>query len=166
MRGHNVPSFIFIVSFMEFVEEIRQLANRALGNQSQFIVDIVVSSRRSPKKVLVIVDGDQGVTIDDCATLSTALSKLLDDTGLLDEQYFLEVSTPGLDQPLKLKRQYKKNIGRNLKVKLQNKIVEGKLSGVTDEAIELVQKTGKKETGLIEIPFADIEKAFVLVSFK
>src|SRR5688572_13026616 len=150
---------------MDLAEEIRQLAHQTLDHESHFIVDVVVS-RKSPKKVLVIVDGDNGVTIDDCADLSNALSGKLDESGLLDEAYFLEVSTPGLDQPLKLKRQYKKNIGRNFKVKLQDKIVEGLLSGVTDEEIEVVQKIGKKETNLVKIPFSEIEKAFVTVSFK
>lgn len=166
MRGHTSPQSLYIVSFMELVEEIRQLATQALNKPGQFIVEVVVSSRRTPKKVLVIVDGDEGVTIDDCAELSTTLSKQLDESGLLDEHYLLEVSTPGLDQPLKLKRQYKKNIGRDLKVKLRDKTVEGKLSGVTDDAIELVQKIGKKETSTVGIPFTEIEKAFVVVSFK
>jgi len=151
---------------MELVEEIRQLASRALVNESQFIVDIVISSKRGPKKVLVIVDGDQGVTIDHCADISTALSKSLDDAGIFSDHYLLEVSTPGLDQPLKLKRQYKKNIGRNLKVKLRDKTIEGALSDVTENSIALTQKVSKKETSLIEIPFEEIEKAFVLVSFK
>lgn len=151
---------------MEFAEEIKQLANQALVNESQFIVDVVISSKRGPKKILVIVDGDEGVTIDDCADISTALSKSLDDAGFFDDHYLLEVSTPGLDQPLKLKRQYKKNIGRNLKVKLRDKTIEGSLSGVTENSIGLTQKFGKKEASLIEIPFEEIEKAFVLVSFK
>jgi ribosome maturation factor RimP len=151
---------------MELVEEIKQLARQALNDESRFIVDIVISSRKSPRKVLVIVDGDNGVTIDDCADLSTALSKALDETQLIEDNYFLEVSTPGLDQPLKLHRQYKKNIGRNLKVKLHEGIREGKLTGVFEDGIELVEKTGKKETNIIKIPFSEIEKAFVTVSFK
>ena len=69
-----------------------------------------------------------GITIDDCANLNRELSKELDEITLsLQDSYLLEVSTPGLDQPLKLKRQYKKNIGRRLKVKLADKAVEGKL---------------------------------------
>jgi ribosome maturation factor RimP len=88
---------------------------------------------------------------------------------MLDDQYTLEVSTPGLDQPLKLLRQYKKNIGRQLKMKLANGLMEGRLLDVTPENITVEQqvKEGKtRSVAVREIPFSDIEKSFVLVSFK
>jgi ribosome maturation factor RimP len=154
---------------MGLEEEIKNIASQKLTDPAQFIVEVVVSARKGPKKLLVVVDGDQGVSIDDCATLSRELSKELDESTLVDESYTLEVSTPGLDQPLKLKRQYVKNIGRRLKVKMADKIEEGKLDTVNDEGITLISETGtgkKKETTSININFAQIEKAFVLVSFK
>jgi ribosome maturation factor RimP len=153
---------------MDLSEEIRNLAGSKLA-PGQFIVDVIISAKKGPKKVLVIVDGDHGFNIDDCAELSRYVSKALDDGGQIDDNYLLEVSTPGVDHPLKLKRQYIKNIGRGLKVKLQEKTVEGKLAEVLEEKIILTQEIGsgkKKETQNIEIPFADIDKAFVLVSFK
>jgi ribosome maturation factor RimP len=154
---------------MDLTEEIKRLAVSKLTDPSQFLVDVVVSSRQGPKKVLVIVDGDNGITIDDCASISRELSATLDDSALVDENYMLEVSTPGLDHPLKLKRQYKKNIGRKLKVKLPDTIVEGTLTEVNEDTIVLSQETGsgkKKEVKIIDIQFSEIEKAFVLVSFK
>lgn len=153
---------------MDLAEEIRKLAELNLA-QGQFIVDVLVSSRQGPKKVLVIADGDQGINIDDCAEISRQLSKTLDEVGLIEDNYTLEVSTPGVEHPLKLKRQYRRNIGRNLRIKLPGKMVEGKLSEVNDDNIKLTQETGsgkKKETTMVEIPFTEIEKAFVLVSFK
>jgi ribosome maturation factor RimP len=154
---------------MDLAEEIKRIAETKLTDPSQFIVDVVVSARKGPKKVLVIIDGDSGVGIDDCAAISRELSKNLDEMALLDENYMLEVSTPGLDHPLKLKRQYHKNVGRKLKVKLQERIIEGKLESVTEDTITLIEETGsgkKKETKNVDIPFSEIEKAFVLVSFK
>jgi ribosome maturation factor RimP len=116
----------------------------------------------------VILDGDSGITIDDCANVSRAVNESLE--GLVEDQYFLEVSTPGLDHPLKMKRQFEKNKGRKLKVHLTNKsIVLGALQQVEEEKIQIEAevKEGKKiETKAMEIPFADIEKAFVTVSFK
>jgi ribosome maturation factor RimP len=153
---------------MELSEEIRHLTESKLP-PGQFLIDIVASSRQGPKKISVIVDGDEGISIDDCAELSRQLSKALDDLGLIEDNYLLEVSTPGVDHPLKLKRQYNKNIGRRLKVKLHDKIVEGKLTEVDEEKITLTQETGagkKKETQTMVIPFSSIDKAFVLVSFK
>jgi len=153
---------------MDAVEEIKKMAIEKLANESQFIVDVHVSSRKGPKKVLVLLDGDNGITIDDCANLSRELSKTLDEASWMEESYTLEVSTPGLDQPLQLHRQYKKNIGRSLKVKLQDKIVEGKLTDVLDDKIILASGMGKnkKEIKMTEILFSEIEKALVIVSFK
>lgn len=127
--------------------------------------------KRKPGKILVTLDGDAGVSIEDCAELSRKLSDVLDADEQVDENYILEVSTPGLDQPLKLYRQYKKNIGRVVKVKLteEAKPAEGTLSGVTETGITLSHKSGKgkksEEQELI-IPFSSIDKAFVTVSFK
>ena len=161
---------MFIKYFgMDLVEEIKRIALVNLTDKSQFIVDVVVSARKGPKKVMVLLDGDQGVTIDDCANLSRELSKALDELKELEESYMLEVSTPGLDQPLVLHRQYKKNIGRGLKVKLQDEILEGILTEVFDQKLILTQYVGsgkKKEMKTLEIPFSEIDKAFVLVSFK
>lgn len=155
---------------MTLEETIKSYAEKAITDSRQFLVDVVVSARKGPKKVLVIVDGDEGVSIDDCARVSRELSKVLDETEFGgDESYTLEVSTPGLDQPLKLIRQYQKNVGRRLKVKLSDKTEEGKLVDVTQEAVVLEKEIGsgkKKETTKIEINFSQIEKAFVLVSFK
>lgn len=153
---------------MDQVEEIRKLAESRLA-PGQFLVDVIVSSKKGPGKVLLLVDADHGMTIDDCAEISRQLSKVLDESPLLTEAYMLEVSTPGVDQPLKLKRQYVKNIGRKLKVKLADTIREGRLTEVNDERIVLAEETGtgkKKETVNVEVSFAAIEKAFVLVSFK
>jgi ribosome maturation factor RimP len=154
---------------MELNEEIKRIAESKLTDPSQFLVEVLVSSRKGPKKVVIIIDGDNGITIDDCGNISRELSKAFDDSGLLDESYMLEVSTPGLDHPLKLKRQYRKNIGRKLKIKLADKLVEGQLTTVDDDHITINQETGsgkKKEITTLNIPFSEIEKAFVLVSFK
>jgi len=81
----------------------------------------------------------------------------------------LEVSTPGLDQPLRLARQYYKNIGRRIKVVTHQQAVEGKLVEVGEDKIKLEQEIGAgkhKETKIIELSFLEIDKTFVLVSFK
>lgn len=135
----------------------------------QFLVDVVVSAKRGPRKILVVVDGDQGVGIDDCARISRELSKGLDEMKFPDDRYLLEVTTPGVDQPLKLKRQYRKHIGRRVKVTFNSRIVEGLLTRVDEDAIVVVSERGKgkdKETVDEAIAFADIEKTFVMISFK
>lgn len=153
----------------DLVSEIRKIAEAQLKDESHFIVDVVASFKGNPGKLLVTVDGDKGIGIDECADLSRDLSKILDETNLIPGAFNLEVSTPGLDQPLKSKRQYVKNIGRNVRVRQTDKTEEGKLTAVDDNGIQLTQTIGsgkKKEEKTVEIPFDKIDKTIVLVSFK
>jgi ribosome maturation factor RimP len=155
---------------MDVVEKIKDLAQSHLKDSGHFVVDVILSKHK-PYKVTVILDGDQGITIDDCSLLSRALSEDLDNVDLIKDSYTLEVGTPGLDQPLKLKRQYAKNAGRQVKVHRKDKtIVQGLLKEIYDDKIvletELIVKGKKKEFTLTDIPFSEIEKAIVMVSFK
>jgi ribosome maturation factor RimP len=160
------------MELLDITSEIKKVAESLLKDESHFVVDVIASLRSNPKKIVVILDGDKGITIDDCAELSRELSGSLDETNLVEGAFVLEVSTPGLDQPLKNKRQYVKNIGRNVKVKTKVNTVEGKLSQVHENSIEVLQQTvpagrqGKKEEKALEVAFEDIDKTFVLVSFK
>jgi ribosome maturation factor RimP len=154
---------------MDLAAEIRRLAESKLTKEGLFVVDVVISNRQGPAKVMVFLDGDHGVSIDDCADLSRELGKELDENGWIENNYTLEVSTAGIDQPLKMVRQYKKNIGRKVKVKLKEKTIEGRLSEVNDDKILLIEEIGsgkKKEERIHEIAFAEIEKTLVMVSFK
>ena len=152
---------------MDLKEKIKELAETALANPAHFLVEVVVSKHK-PWKFTVIVDGDQGITIGDCAALSRTVNESLESE--ISDPYTLEVSTPGLDHPLKLKRQYIKNIGRGLKVVRKDKsILNGKLKQAEEEKIVIETEVGqgkKTEQKSIEIPFIEIEKTFVTVSFK
>jgi ribosome maturation factor RimP len=112
--------------------------------------------------VIVLVDGDQGITIDQCGDLNRALSEELDRTDWFKDSYMLEVGTPGLDHPLKLKRQYRKNTGRQLKVvKSDGSVVKGRLKSVEEDGI--VMEAGEESAS---VGFSEIRKALVQVSFK
>jgi ribosome maturation factor RimP len=167
-RGPVSPLFVYTIFSMEPASEIRRFVEEKLS-PDQFLVDIVISARKGPKKVSVIVDGDNGISIENCAELSRQLSKYLDDSGLIEDNYLLEVTSPGVDHPLASKRQFTKNVGRLLKVKTENQVLEGKLTSVSEDAIVLTQEIGsgkEKETKTTEILFNKIEKALVQVSFK
>jgi ribosome maturation factor RimP len=155
---------------MEIVDEIKNIVAEKLTGSNQFLVDVIVKGHKGPQKVLVVIDSDKGVTIDECADLSRELSKAFDETQLFNHSYMLEVSTPGLDQPLRLKRQYLKNVGRGVRiVKKEQQLIEGKLIEVTDQLIKVEQEVqvGKaKEKMMVEVPFSEIDKTFVLISFK
>lgn len=145
------------------------MAEYLLEDEKLFVVDLHISAKRIPGKVTLYIDGDQGATIEDCAHLSRVLSKELDETNLIPDHYTLEVSTPGVDHPLQLKRQYKKNVGRNLKISLKSSDqLKGKLVEVGPEFLKIEEeiKEGKKilkrET---RVAFEEIDRALVMISF-
>lgn len=154
-------------------EKIEELANNIVQskNSSLFLVDVLVSNTTAGQKIVLYVDGDEGVSIDTYAEISRRLASILEEEDLIESQYILEVSSPGLDQPLKSNRQYRKNIGRNIKILLQdNQIIKGKLLDVNEEKITIDEevKGAKKRTEKKErvIAFDHIKKTNVLASFK
>jgi ribosome maturation factor RimP len=152
---------------MEIRSKLADLAGECL-KPGHFLVDVVVSARNM-SKITVVVDGDNGVTIDDCGEISRQLSARLDALNFGTGRYVLEVTTPGLDQPLKLKRQYVKNIGRMLKVHRKDKsIVSARLAKADEQGIVLSQEVKEGKNRLekeVQVPFEEIEKAFVIISF-
>lgn len=154
---------------MDLSGQIEQLASKNLEGSSHFVLSVKVIERLNPPRITVVVDGEDGITIDDCAKLSRSLTTSIDESGLL-ENYNLEVTTPGIDQPLKLVRQYKKHIGRSLKIELKDKtVVRGKLIGMEGDTVLLEEETksGKKgEKNIQNINFDRIDKTFVMISFK
>lgn len=122
-------------------------------------------------KLIIHVDGDEGISIQDCAAISRHVGFHLEEENTIEKAYNLEVSSPGVGEPLKLQRQYVKNIGRELSVKLNGgEIKEGKLLSVEDHSITIeakVKEKGKKAQ-LVEtsIDFSNITETKVLISFK
>jgi ribosome maturation factor RimP len=152
---------------MELAQKLRELAESHLVDKNHFVVDVLISKYK-PTKVVVQLDGDKGISIDSCAEVSRKLSEDLETLNLIEGAYNLEVGTPGLEVPLKLKRQYAANIGRSVKVQVEdNEFFEGKLLDVTGERISLetFSKEKKKELIKMEILFSDIKKTIVTVSF-
>lgn len=140
-------------------------------NPDVFIVDI--SLHRGSKTVLsILVDTDEGITIDACARISRRLNRYFEEEDPFKFPFRLEVSSPGVDRPLVLHRQYLKNIGRNMKVVLlEGEIVKGKLDSVTETGIVLRPTKKKKKKGepegpeTIELTFENIKEAKVEISF-
>lgn len=149
--------------------QIKEMADRHFAASPHFVLDVRVIERLKPPKIIVTVDGDNGITIDDCANLSRALSDAIHESNLLDN-YNLEVTTPGIDQPLKLSRQYQQHIGRTLKVELiEREVLRGKLLGVESGSITIEEEgkqKGKNEKNIRSIAFDQILKTFVTISFK
>ena len=141
-----------------------------------YLVDMTLSGN----KLAVFVDADEGLSLKMCQQLSRYLEERIEAEAMMPENYILEVSSPGVDRPLKLKRQYVKNIGRSLKVELKpeedgkkGETVKGVLKEVGEEFIRLEYeekvKEGKKKKKIMierDLPFSQIDRSKVLISFK
>ena len=119
----------------------------------------------------ILIDGDNGITIQDCVAVSRHVGFHLEEESVIETAYNLEVSSPGIDMPLTLERQYVKNIGRNVSVKLEDsKKREGKLLAYNEDGIvieESIKEKGKKtEQKESLIPHDQIKETKVLISFK
>ena len=136
-----------------------------------FIIDISLNVN---KKLEVFIDCDSSLTFQKCQRISRYLESYIDEEGGLGEKYTLEVSSPGVARPLKLPRQYVKNIGRELDVKYNEEDkMKGKLIAADDEKITLeyvevtrIKKKKIKETKTLDIPYGNIRKAKVKISFR
>lgn len=154
---------------MTFKEKVGQLLEDALNERpSLFLIDFTITGSN---KIIVTLDGDNGVTLQDCIDVSRAIEHNLDRE---EEDFSLEVASAGAASPLKDKRQYKKNIGRKLKVKTAAEEIEAELTAAGDDFITLEwkarepKKVGKgKETVLkkAEMPYQDIIEAVVVITF-
>jgi ribosome maturation factor RimP len=133
-----------------------------------FLIDLSISDNN---KIIVTLDGDNGVQLQDCINISRAIEHNLDRE---EQDFALEVASAGVSLPLKLVRQYRKNIGRTLKIKTSTKTIEALLKDVTENSIEVEwssrepKKIGKgKETVLHQekIDYKDILEAIVTITF-
>ncbi|MFT4738647.1 MAG: ribosome maturation factor RimP [Cyclobacteriaceae bacterium] len=128
-----------------------------------FLVELRITGDQRSQRVQIFVDGDEGVDIDACASISRRLGAQLEEHEIFEEKYILEVSSPGLDMPLVLMRQYEKNVGRNLKIKLADgSVLKGELVEVSGEQIKIIDN--KEEA--IDLAVTEIKEAKVIVSFK
>lgn len=133
-----------------------------------FCVEIKIKPTNNIK---VFVDGDNGVTIEKCVRINRKLYKLIEEANFFAEGDFsLEISSSGVDEPLKLVRQYKKNIDRDVELILTDESKkEGKLIDVLDKEIIIESTVGKGKKAITtkeNIVFDTIKKATVLINFK
>jgi ribosome maturation factor RimP len=150
------------------VQQIEKLVNELLADEPEYFC---VSIRIKPtNNIKVFIDGDLGLAIEKCVRFNRKLYKLIEESAIYPEgEYSLELSSPGLEEPLKMHRQYVKNIGRFVDVVfLDDTQKEGKLLAVTQEdiIIEHTEGKGKKAvTQQLVIPFNNIKSTTVQIKF-
>lgn len=150
------------------LQKTGQLVAQLLSLEPEyFLIEIKVKPTNNIK---VYIDGDKDISIEKCVYFNRLLYKKIDEAGLFPQGDFsLEVSSPGVDKPLKLNRQYLKNTGRNVEVTfIDGSKKEGKLLQATNEDIILEQINGKgkkAETQQLVIPFSNIKTTTVQIQF-
>ncbi len=152
-----------------FKKKVTELLNDALAEDGNlFLIDFSITT---DNKINVILDGDEGVTVQDCMKISRAIEHNLDRE---EEDFSLEVASAGAASPMVLPRQYRKNIGRKVEVKTSEEVYEGSLTGATEDSIVLEWKArepkpiGKGKITVqkkMEINFSDIKEAKVILKF-
>ncbi len=149
----------------DILDKITSLTEPLLEGTDMFIVNVKVKPINNIK---LYIDADSGLSISKSADVNRKLYKLIEAEGMFPEGDFsLEVSSPGVDEPLVSGRQYKKNIGRTVLVTTaEGKEVLGILKEVKEETMLLDTKQGKKkEIVMVEIPLSEIKKTVVQIIF-
>ncbi|MCH8522966.1 MAG: ribosome maturation factor RimP [Balneolales bacterium] len=148
------------------LETLTELVEPILEDTDLFLVEIEVKGNDSNQQIGIYVDNhDGGVNIDQCAEVSKKLGFIIESQELITGKYTLNVSSPGLDRPLKDRRQYQKNVGRKASVKFEEegkmKKLKGTFSELTQTGVVLV--TEKKEQK--EISWESLTEIKILPAF-
>ncbi|MBP9990764.1 MAG: ribosome assembly cofactor RimP [Bacteroidales bacterium] len=141
--------------------KVLEIIQDALNGTDKFLVNLKITN---DNRIFVDIDGDEGILIDDCIELSRTIENSLDRDV---EDFELNVSSAGADSPLKLPRQYRRNIGRQLQVEtLDGEKVTGRLEEADDTQCSVKVRGTKNTNGeTFTFKYADIKVARVLIEF-
>ena len=165
VKGTKVP---FFIEEKMLRDQIKKLVEEKIAGTDCFLVDVKVS----PSKVIVYIDQVEGIKIEDCTEVSRFLLSELEATDVW-EHHELEVSSPGMDEPLKVLPQYQKRIGREVSVITYDGLKHvGILEAASDLGIELNETVTRKEKGKkekikqsVHLQFSQIKETKVVFSF-
>jgi len=152
----------------EQIQVLESFINGVIANTPEiFLVSLKIKPTNNIK---VFLDADTGLPIDRCVKINRQLYKFIEEAGMYPEGDFsLEVSSPGITEPLKLHRQYQKNIGRSVEVVLNDASTkEGVLQEVTENNITIETSEGKGKKLVVAqviIPFENIKSTTVQIKF-
>lgn len=145
-------------------ENIVRISNEIAEKLNFFVIDINFRGDNRKKIIEVYVDAEKNIDADNLAEISREINSVIEEQDLIQQAYRLDVSTPGVDRPLKFLKQFPKHINRNFEVTYktgdETKTITGKLLSVERE--ELMFLSDKKE---ILIEFKNITTAKVIISF-
>jgi len=148
---------------MNMINKIEEIISECFSGSDKFLVDVSV---KPGNRIAVFIDGERGITIEDCRDLTRFIESKLDRD---EEDYELTVSSTGADSPMKIPRQFLKHVGRQLEViTTGGATIKGKLVNTDADAIELEHIQGKKEKKQSNtlLKFNEIKQGKVVLAFK
>ncbi len=153
---------------MDLKKIVTELVEQCIDNEETFLVEVHIAGKVNNQKIQVFIDGDTAVGIEECTSISRKLSDALEEKSLVEGQYVIEVSSPGVSKSLKFIRQYPKHKGRELDIVTKDKTkYSGLLLDVKGQEIVLQLSVGKskkdQEQKTVSLPIDIVESAKVLV---
>ncbi len=149
---------------MELKEKIEEFLEKHLADSPHFLVEVEQKGTERFPKLSVFLDGDKGIDINTCAKVSRSLGVYIDENEIITTPYGLDVSSPGIDRPLKHHRQYVANIGRKLRVwDMEGNKIDGILKEVNDGRFTL-EVTKGKNVDFIAYEVDQVDKVKVMIS--
>lgn len=140
-------------------DRVSGLTDEVIVGTDYFLVDVEVRGHKGTRVVEVYIDSEDEVGHDDLALISKEIGFLLDVEDVVDGSYKLELSSPGIKRPLTMPAQYRKNVGRTLRVRFERdgdeEIVVGDLTNADDEEIELELPSTER----LQLPYTEITQA-------
>ncbi|NJP36314.1 ribosome maturation factor RimP [Alkalicoccus luteus] len=148
-------------------QSVEQLAAPILEELKLELVDVEFQKEGKNWFLRVFIDSENGVDLDDCTKVSERLSESLDNNDPIEQAYYLEVSSPGAERPLKKKQDIEKAVGKNVHVTTYapvegEKVFEGELKQFEAETLHIAVKEKHKKV-VKQVPYAQVAKARLAV---
>jgi ribosome maturation factor RimP len=141
----------------ELTERVRSLAESVLARHDAELVELAVLRGRT-QLVRIVADRAGGIDLDTCALVSQQLSRMLDADDPITGRYTLEVTSPGLDRPLRTPADFRRALGRRVRIVLAAAQHEGTLEEVGEDRVRVATNEGP-----VDVPLAEIAKAKVVL---
>ena len=153
--------------YMDVIDRITEILTSIAEKKNTIIVDVTYKKEGRTMVLRVLMDKKGGITIDECAEINNDLSVILDEEGIIDDHYVLEVSSPGLDRLLRKPKDFHWAVGKPIKATTYapiegNNVFRGRLLGIDESNIVVESEDGLKS----EIPLDKIAKAKVDIDLK
>ena len=145
-----MPTLFFVGGFLSQLDQIQEIAGRIVASEGLELVDIEFKPGKNRGLLRIFIDKEGGVTLNDCENVSRQLGTILDVEDVMKSAYVLEVSSPGIDRPMRTDRDYRRALGYRIKLTLvddqgNTEQFSGKFIGMSDEEL-VVEDRGKNRT--------------------